>query len=232
MLPIVAILAFLVGVGVGAGGEEAQGPTDGEDRVDELGEELADVEQERDELEETLEERDRQIDDLTEQLEEREEALPDDEPASDELDFAGLNERVELPPWRFNVKEVRCGQQEMVYDSGVGEEERHIPQGQYCQAIMTIENIGTAPDSWNEDASALLDTEGIHYEYDFDATYWGNIRDDHRDFGSRLNPGQAAPGSVWFDIPADAEPALLVLLPDPYSDNSVGIRLTDETGGD
>lgn len=88
-----------------------------------------------------------------------------------------------------------------------------------------MENIGTAPEKWSYSASALLDRESRQYAHDLDATFWGNVRDDNEDFGDRLNPGQAAAGALWFDIPEDTAPVLLVLLPDPYSDRSVGVRL-------
>lgn len=81
---------------------------------------LGAIQEERYELGQALEERDEQINDLTERPEEAEQevAAAADEPEADDLAFADLNEPADLPPWRFNVSEMRCGQQEMFYDDG------------------------------------------------------------------------------------------------------------------
>lgn len=84
----------------------------------------------------------------------------------------------------------------------------HEPQGQWVVISYSAVNTGDQPGSPSGSTSELWTADESIHEGDFEAGYdLGLARDRAMD---RLNPGQEGTGLLVFDIPADAEPDLLL----------------------
>lgn len=85
------------------------------------------------------------------------------------------------------------------------------PQGQWCVAQVTVENIGSAASDYAGNGGGYLyDEEGREYQPNIDAIYAANEA-EQLFAESQMNPGQQATGTLWWDLPLDAEPSTLLL---------------------
>lgn len=116
---------------------------------------------------------------------------------TNETEVLGIGDAATDEDLTFTVNSVECGISE------VGDEYLSAKaQGQYCAVDLTVENIGKEPGSFFSSEQKAFDTEGREFTEDSTATLYGSEGNDI--WISDINPGNKLSGTIYFDIPADA----------------------------
>lgn len=130
---------------------------------------------------------------------------------------AGVGEPVRDGDFEFVVTEIETGVQS-VGDQGFGEQ----AQGEFVLVHLSVENIGTEPQSFDGEAQKLFDAEGREHSHDTEAAIYV---DESESLLNEINPGNEIDGVLIFDLPPDAEPETLELHDSLLSDGvAVSVR--------
>jgi hypothetical protein len=117
---------------------------------------------------------------------------------------AALNQPARDGKFEFTVSSVKCGV------AKVGDEFLNkTAQGQFCEATMTVKNIGTEPQTFDGSNQKAKAADGTEYANDSEAELYANTAT--KTFLDQINPGNAVKGVVIFDIPKGAKIATLEL---------------------
>lgn len=132
-----------------------------------------------------------------------EDAAPTTDEAPAQETAPGIGDDVQDGKFEFTVTGVETGVAE-VGDEYLNEQ----AQGQFVLVHMTVHNIGDQAQMLDGTNQKLVDTQGREHSADGSAAiYLG----DTGTFLNDINPGNSVDGTVVFDIPADAEPASIIL---------------------
>ena len=128
---------------------------------------------------------------------------------------AGIGTEVRDGQFAFVVNSLQCGRTKV----GKGWRAQH-PQGQYCLADVSVRNAGTETRQMFSGSQKLIDSAGDSHSPSEAATLAAGTS-----LIASLDPGDQARGTLVFDIPTDAQAALLELHDSPLS-AGVQIKVT------
>lgn len=80
------------------------------------------------------------------------------------------------------------------------------PTDEYVKVAFEVENHGDEMVIYSNTPHRLVDTDGVEYSFDLEAT---GANRDTLDFSHNIEPGDRGLVEIIFDIPADAEPYYL-----------------------
>ena len=112
--------------------------------------------------------------------------------------------------FEFTVTKMECGR-----SPG---RRRHVgksAQGQYCEATLTVANIGSSPQLFDGGSQKAKGADGQTYADDTAAELFANSQD--QTFLNEINPGNQVTGVLVFDVPKDAKITQLELHDSPFS---------------
>jgi hypothetical protein len=117
---------------------------------------------------------------------------------------AALGQPARDGKFEFTVSSVKCGV------AKVGDEFLNkTAQGQFCEATMTVRNIGDKAQTFDGSNQKAKAADGTEYANDSEAELYANTAT--KTFLDQINPGNAVKGVVIFDIPKGAKIATLEL---------------------
>lgn len=134
-------------------------------------------------------------------------SVPSVAPSATPPTTSGFNVPVTDNGLRFVVRGIDCASREL----GGGIVTRHA-SGKYCQARISVTNIGTTSTSLRNDAQVLYDSGGARHTADYLARFQLS-----EDLWDSLDPGDTKSGTLVFDVPRDVGPRLLELHADEDS---------------
>jgi hypothetical protein len=108
--------------------------------------------------------------------------------------MARLGQPVRDGKFEFTVTNVVCGKP----SEGTGLTTR-TARGEYCEVAVTVKNIGTVPQVFDGSSQKAKGPAGATYADDRTAELYANNSDQA--FLSEINPGNAVPGVLVFDVP-------------------------------
>ncbi|WP_199542960.1 DUF4352 domain-containing protein [Prauserella sp. PE36] len=129
---------------------------------------------------------------------------------------AGLNTPVRDGKFEFTVSKLDCGETEIG-----GQYPGKTAQGQFCFVWISVENIGSEPQTLFGANQKLFDAQGREFSPDTEAALY---LDSPRTLWEEINPGNRVDGVVVFDIPDGTEPSRLELHDSAFS-GGASVRL-------
>jgi hypothetical protein len=128
----------------------------------------------------------------------------------------GLNQPARDGKFEFNVSKVGCG------IPTIGQPPASLnAQGQFCEAHMTVKNIGNQAQVLDASAQKAFNASGQTYDANGAADPY--LGDTGNAFLNNINPGNTISGIVVFDIPKNQSIAKLQLHDSAFSD---GVNVT------
>ncbi|MEV2222710.1 DUF4352 domain-containing protein [Nocardia vinacea] len=115
---------------------------------------------------------------------------------------AALGTEVRDGKFGFVVNNVETG----VKTAGTNQFMKKDAQGQYVLVHVTVSNTSGKPQSYFGSNQKLFDTQGRQFTNDTSAEI--NLN-DHSVIGTDINPGNKIEVTIAFDIPVDAQPAVI-----------------------
>lgn len=117
----------------------------------------------------------------------------------------GIGQEVRDGKFAFTV--ISVGRAQTVSD----EFETRTAQGVYVKVVVTIRNTSNKPWSFSGSDQRLNDSAGREFEAGF-GMFGGGFHD-----GDDINPGNQVNAALYFDVPPDAQPTLIVLHDSAFS---------------
>lgn len=113
--------------------------------------------------------------------------------------------------FEFRVNSLRCG------EKSIGGEYLHVEaRGQYCRLNISVKNVSNKPQGvFATSHQKVFDAQNREFEHDSTATLYAS---DNVRWYDRLNPGIETSGDLLFDVPVDADLAILEIQESTLSD--------------
>ncbi|MDO5495489.1 MAG: DUF4352 domain-containing protein [bacterium] len=127
---------------------------------------------------------------------------PEEEPAVQEPVTAAIGDAVEVGDFTVTVTGIEAGI-ERVGNEYFGDE----AQGQFVKVNLAVTNNGDSAEHFLDSLQKLMDEQGREHSSSSSVIYL----EDENLMATQINPGNTAEGSLLYDIPADAVPAVLKL---------------------
>ena len=124
--------------------------------------------------------------------------------------------------FQFTVTSFKCGVTQVVNPSDTDITDQ--PQGQFCLMGLTIKNIGTEAQNFDDSSQYLYDASSKQYSYASGATSDFNGLSSQFDGLPTVNPGVSISGTVVFDIPTTTAITYAMLHDSSFS-NGVKVNL-------
>jgi len=112
--------------------------------------------------------------------------------------------------FRFTVTGMKCGV-DSVGPKGFGEK----AQGEFCLVSVSIKNVGTSAEIFNDASQKAYDKANTEYSVDSGAAIYAN--GDASTFLEDINPGNTVKGKLVFDVPQGTKLASVVLHESMYT---------------
>ncbi|GIE35472.1 Mpr protein [Actinoplanes italicus] len=106
--------------------------------------------------------------------------------------------------FQFTVTGMKCG----VAEVG-GEFANEKAQGEFCLIDVTIKNVGTSAEIFNDGSQKAYDGANTEYSVDSGAAIFAN--EDSSTFLEQINPGNSVKGKLVFDVPSGTKLTSVVL---------------------
>jgi hypothetical protein len=134
----------------------------------------------------------------------------------------GINQPANDGSFQFTVTSLQCNQSQVLAPDGSGD--ASTAGAPYCIMGLTIKNIKTTAQSFDDDSQYIYSASGTQYSVDDDATE--TLEPDSSTFAAypTVNPGVSISGQLVFDVPSNVTPAYAMLHDSSFS-NGVKVDL-------
>jgi hypothetical protein len=115
-----------------------------------------------------------------------------------------MNEPATDGKFEFTVTSMKCGVKE------VGSQYANDKaQGQFCLIDVSVKNVGTSAEIFNDSSQKAYDDANTEYSVDSGAAIYANK--DSSTFLEQINPGNTVKGKLVFDVPQGTKLTSVVL---------------------
>ena len=132
----------------------------------------------------------------------------------------GLNQPAADGKFQFVITAFQCGVTQI--EQSDDQYETATPQGQYCEMSLTVKNISTVAQDFDDSSQYIYSAGGTQYSADNNGTIAANPSSSQFMLEPTVNPGVSISGVIAFDIPKGAAPSYAML---HDSDLSNGVKV-------
>ena len=127
-----------------------------------------------------------------------------------------INQQANDGKFGFTVTAFQCGVTQIIQSDN--QYEVASPQGQYCEMSLTVKNISTVSQTFDDSSQYIYDSSNKQYSDDSNGTIAANPSSSQFMDLPTVNPGVSISGVLAFDIPKGVTPTYAMLHDSSASD--------------
>lgn len=127
-----------------------------------------------------------------------------------------INQQANDGKFGFTITSLQCGVTQIIQSDN--QYDVATPQGQYCEVSLTVKNISTVSQTFDDSSQYLYDSSNKQYSDDSNGTIAANPSSSQFMDLPTVNPGVSISGVLAFDIPKGVTPTYAMLHDSSASD--------------